>query len=101
MKNNNLGTLQDTVENILRGSADARNNNNVLTWAVFKKFGVKADESWASVVMKLIAHELPSFESITRARRKVVELYPELDADESVRALREQAEEEYKNYARG
>lgn len=95
-----LTTLQEKVEKVLRECAQARDNNNILIYALFKQYGVSGTDNFASVMLKMINKELPSFESITRARRKVVELYPELDASASVKALRKQAEEEYKEYAR-
>ena len=95
-----LNTLQAQVEQILKTSPQARDNNNLLIYAVFKLYGVEATDNFASVMLKLIDKKLPSFESITRARRKVVELHPELDASEKVKALREQQEQEYKEYAR-
>lgn len=95
-----LTTLQAQVEQILKTSPQARDNNNILIYAVFKLYGVEATDNIASMFLKLIDKKLPSFESITRARRKVVELHPELDASARIKALREQQEQEYKEYAR-
>jgi hypothetical protein len=44
-------------------------------------------------------YNLPAFESITRARRKLQALYPTLK-DNVVAELREEKEEEFKIYAR-
>ena len=99
MKNDML-VLQDVVEKTLRSSQQARDNNYVLIWGVYKQYGVEPRETFASVTLKLIDKKLPPLESVLRARRKVVELYPELDASANIKALRKQAEEEYKEYAR-
>lgn len=98
---NELNTLQAQVEQILKTSPQARDNNNILIYAVFKLYGVESTDKVASMFLKLIDKKLPSFESITRARRKVVELHPELDATENVKRAREYTEEEYEIYARG
>ena len=97
---NSILVLQDVVEKTLRSSQQARDNNYVLIWGVYKEYGVASNESFASVTLKLIDKKLPPLESVLRARRKVVELYPELDANATVKAYRAQQEEMYKEYAR-
>lgn len=99
--NNELNTLQAQVEQILKTSQQARDNNNILIYAVFKLYGVEATDNVATMFLKLIDKKLPSFESITRARRKVVELHPELDASENIKRAREYTEKEYEAFARG
>lgn len=44
--------------------------------------------------------ELPSLESVGRARRKCQELHPELKATDNVEAMRELNEEEFVGYVR-
>ena len=92
--------LSTLVEETLRKHPETRDDNNLLIWAVHRAQGVTTTDTYASVLLKIRAKQLSSYESITRARRKVVELNPELDANEVVKALRAQQEEMYKEYAR-
>ena len=92
--------LLTLVEEILRKHPETRDDNNLLIWAVHRAQGVTTTDAYASVLLKIRAKQLSSYESITRARRKVVELNPELDANAAVKALRKQQEKEYEEYAR-
>lgn len=93
--------LSVIVEDVLRKIPQTRDNNNKLIYCVLRSCGVESNESFTSVINKLINGELPAFESITRARRKIVEQHPELDANEKVKELRAKQEQMYKGYARG
>jgi len=96
----NLTEIQQRVYGILVVHPETRNDNNLLIWAVHRQYGIDNNATYADVILKIRAKKLPAFESITRARRKVVELYPELDANAAVKALRKQQEKEYEEYAR-
>ena len=92
--------LSTLVEETLRKHPETRDDNNLLIWAIHRAQGVTITDTYASVLLKIRAKQLSSYESITRARRKVVELNPELDANEVVKAYRAQQEAMYKEYAR-
>ena len=93
--------LSAIVEDVLRKIPQTRDCNNKLIYCVLRSCGVESNESFTSVINKLINGELPALESITRARRKLVEQHPELDANAKVKELRAKQEEMYKGYARG
>lgn len=75
----------------------ARKNDNELILGVMKRLGVDTNASFAEVVG---SGNLPtSFESITRARRKVQEQNPELK-DIGIGILRQEQEKDYKKFAK-
>ncbi len=75
----------------------SRKNDNELILGVLKRLGVDTNASFAEVVG---SGNLPvSFESITRARRKVQERNPQLKDVVTV-ALRQEQEETYKQFAK-
>ena len=45
-------------------------------------------------------YELPSFESVVRARRRIVEKFPELQATKVIEKLRKEEEQKYREFAR-
>ena len=67
--------VKDVVENVLRADARARNDDKWLIIQVLKEMGFKVFIPYDQL------NEIPAFESITRARRKLQEqgLYPASD----------------------
>ena len=92
--------LTKVVERALRDCEDARNSDNKLIYYVMRYYGMKKEATFAQVINAIINGDLPAFASITRAKRKVVELHPELDCKAEVRRMRSEQEEMYKEYAR-
>lgn len=92
--------LMQVVKSCLEQLPETRDSDNKLIYAVYRKSGVGKDETFASVINKVINGDLPAFASITRAKRKVVELNPELDCSAPVKAFRQEQEEQYKALAR-
>lgn len=81
----------------LKSNYSARTNNNELILGVMKRLGVNTNASFAELVG---SGNLPtSFESITRARRKVQEQNPQLKDGKTVE-LRQEQEETYRNFAK-
>lgn len=81
--------LYDLVKDILEKEPYARNSDKGLIWEVLDRRGLLEDGclTWGRFKSS------PTFESITRARRKVQECHPELQANESVRKVRKQMSE--------
>jgi hypothetical protein len=83
--------IYDIVKQILERNDNTRSSDKYLIWSVFRRLGyVSMTEDGDEYVKKEDFMECPSFESITRARRKVQENHPELQAVEEVRQKREQ-----------
>lgn len=96
--------MTDLVKSILLENKDARNSDRYLYYLVcMKKFpqvtlGMVSLESY--LLDKMIYDTFPDFASVSRCRRKVQELYPQLRADKEVADFREYKEQEYKDYAK-
>ncbi len=85
--------IYDLVKDLLEKYPEMRNSDKKLIWAVyFKKQLVQLPENPSIKGMSRILYmnflQGPSFESITRARRKVQELNPELWSSMPVRNKR-------------
>ena len=83
--------ILDKVERVLREKEETRSNDRKLVIETYKVLGVNTDLSFSYIFGN---SDLPSTESITRARRKLQTIYPELRAVEEVevgRALKEEA----------
>lgn len=79
------------VKKILMGSPRARNSDKVLMW-MFWGMELEAGEVMRSISLgEFIQVTTP--ETITRARRKVVENYPELKGVEDIEEKRRQKQE--------
>ena len=79
--------VYDLVKKILEESESTRNNDRLLIWEVMRK-------TWKTnvtgdTISKEDFMEAPSFESITRARRKVQEIHPHLQANKKVKSWRD------------
>ena len=88
------------VKGCLEQIPETRNSDNKLIYAVYRKLGMDMNETFRNVINKVMDGQLPAFASITRAKRKVVELYPELDCDKKVREFRDEQQMQYKALAR-
>lgn len=77
--------LYDLAKSILEKYPPTRNDDNKLIWVILGELGYISNGS----ISKKDFINAPSFESITRARRKIQELNPELDSNEFVKKARE------------
>lgn len=80
--------IYDLVKNILENSEQTRNSDKLLIWEVYKKIGIVKDVEWfgdreAIIRDNFLSARIPATETITRARRKIQELHPELQATNS------------------
>lgn len=100
-----LKTVTAIVKEVLEGSEQARDSDNILI-AMVLDYYAKAqgvDLQHMSIVTFLYEMEymnLPKFETIRRTRQKVQEKCPDLQSSERVKAGRNQAQREYVDYAR-
>lgn len=97
----NMQKIEWIVECTLRSSKAAREDDFLLICMVYKEINETTLCKNFEYVMK--NHQylgLPSFESITRARRKLQNQYPLLKAEKKMKATREAEERAFKDYYR-
>lgn len=82
--------LYDTVKELLETIPETRNSDQVLVWTVYGILGYAKDG--AITKASFLHKNIPPFESISRARRKIQELHPDLQATPAVQAKREEKE---------
>lgn len=101
MKNKKI-ELELIVHGVLVKSREARNDNFILVNMVYDELNPSTGSKTFDYVMK--NHKwlsLPSFESITRARRKLQAEYPQLKGDKQTLAARKKEEYDFIDYSRG
>jgi hypothetical protein len=86
-----LITTMKIVEEVLRTNDKARNSDKWLIIEVLKKMGFKIFIDYKQL------SDMPSFETITRCRRKLQEENPNLQSSYDTEQLREQKREELRN----
>ena len=91
MKVNDLVKMQDRVKDILTYCEAARKDDKILYLEYIRRY---RQELLAMPVEKFFRTKVPSYESITRARRKAQELDPSLK-DSQVADMRAEEETEY------
>lgn len=94
-----LPKLEHVVKEVLEESIEARNDNFKLVLKVYEKLNVPVKFQFMDLMLEHSKYNLPSIESVTRARRKVVEKHPELKETEEVKKLREVQEDRHIQYA--
>ena len=82
----NLKTIEKKVRAVLEKNEDARNDDMVLYLA--------------EIITQHKYLGLPSFESVSRTRRKLQARYPELAGSRPVQKMRATGEKAYRRYAK-
>ena len=102
-----LLNITETVKTILEDKPSTRDDDNLLWLEVLRaavrnrKYGSQmVDLTLAYVLTSIHRLGLPSFESVSRARRKLQEKYPELRGTRAVQEKRKEREAVYEEYAR-
>ena len=99
MREQQIVKTKDIVTNILERTPKARDNDALLICLVYNKLGHHWTETFGNIMACVSEGDLPSFETITRVRRKVQEERPDLCGE--VKHLRDELQEEYKQLAKG
>lgn len=102
-----LKNLESMVLKILQRYEATRSDDFVLIYAVYREiaihkeicFNMPLTDSFRDMMMNHKKYGFPSFESVTRTRRKIFETYPELKP-KKITKERKKAEEEYKEYSK-
>lgn len=86
------------VIDMLKQHPATRSNDRLLIREIYTKcYGVNPFAPFGEIIMR---NDLPSFESIRRARQKVQAYCEDLRAEEPVESIRIAEQEEYLEYAR-
>lgn len=99
----NLKTLENEIIKILKKIPEARNSDMILYYEYCLQNWVREYEMWRVFKCSDFRKQknVSVFESVSRARRKVQEKYPELRSTEEVENFRKEKEEEFIKYAKG
>lgn len=99
MKNRKI-ELETIVTGCLVQSREARDDDFVLVNMVYDRINATTgSKSFDYVMRNHVFLGLPSFESITRARRKVQAARRDLQGSKQMKAIRKQEEKAFYNYA--
>ncbi len=90
-----LKKLETIVKKILEEDKESRKDNFVLVANVYSTLGIPIEKQFNYLMNNHKEYKLPSFESITRVRRKIVEIYPNLNSNVEEREIEEQKFFEY------
>lgn len=98
--------IMEIVKKELESDVKTRNCDNYLYFKVCAVIGAEKginlnDISMADYFLKIADKNFPSFESVSRCRRKLQEHYPFLVADEIIEAYRAENEKAFREMSRG
>ena len=97
----NLKTVEGKVKAVLQKNEDARNDDMVLYLALCNLYLKNAGTMpLAEIMTRHKELGLPSFESISRTRRRLQEKHPELLGSLRMQKLRARGEKAYRRYAK-
>lgn len=97
-----IKVLESTVKEILEKDPSTRSDDFILVTSVYQRLGkINDTQTFYCVMLSHIQLGLPSFKSITRARRKVQEKYPALRANKQMQDKREEQEQMFFEYGIG
>lgn len=89
----------EMVKEVLVSNPKARDDDMILYGTFCAKYNfVRPDESFYEVMLTAKSRNIPTYESITRTRRKVQEENPELQGNK--RKDRKEEEQRYRSYYR-
>lgn len=91
----NIRDVAVIVKGIMEAHPKTRDDDFLLYAYVLNKFGQSKNIPFWDMAALVKMSQLPSMESIGRARRKVQELYPELQAEKKILEARTNNQEEY------
>ena len=100
---NRIHKLEEYVRPVLETKPATRDDDFMLILEVYRKFlgysDYVSEMSFEEMLSNHIALDLPPFESITRCRRKLQVMYPELQSSEDVALIRTNETATYIEYA--
>lgn len=93
-----ISKYENVVRAILENSPASRGNDKILYYLVLKHLGYSTTVTLGTF---LTDDSFPNWESITRVRRRLQEVHPELLPPEKIKRMRADAEVDFIEYARG
>ena len=105
MSKRRIEAIKDIVKNVLVIDIESRNSDNKLYVEVCKTIAKQEGLQLETVTfidffMGIASKHYPSFECVSRTRRKIQEEYPFLVADDIIENFRKEQEKAYKEFAR-
>lgn len=92
--------LENIVRHALEESREARDDDFLLIFKVYKAINESVIyKDFRQVMRDHVQYRLPSFESITRARRKVQKETPELRSSKRTKEIRAIEQDAFRDYA--
>lgn len=92
-----IQNVTPSVRSVLYDFPMAREDDRLLTYLVYVRYyGVRPDASFKEVMKR---NDLPSFESIRRARQKIQEMDEDLRGGKMIEKIRMELQREYLDYA--
>lgn len=91
--------IQNIVHEVLTTYKATRDSDDLLMAVIYYKYYNISNEPFISIMKHRKEYKLPSYESISRARRKIQELYPDLQGTERIKRIRSKEEADYIDYA--
>ena len=95
-----VNKIERIVKRVLAENPITRGDDFVLITQVYDELGINTNCSFFNLMFNHVYYELPSVESITRARRKLQSEYEELRATESMRRIRRKEEQDFREYSK-
>lgn len=94
-----LFKIENIVQDILIRFPYTRDDNFILIYEVYMEINpLLLDKDFKYMLLNHRELSLPSFESIVRARRKIMEKNPSLNPSKRIKQLRNENEDYYKFY---
>lgn len=94
MKAKKRGTLYDVVKTVLQKKPETRGDDRLLLWFVCEVLRGEPIGS-TNLITRFAFMKMPSFESITRARREVQAHNKDLDAPRKIKNMRVNAQKNW------
>ena len=95
-----ISKYENTVLCILLDHEATRSDDKLLYYYLLREEGFSLSVSLESFLLGA-NWNYPNYDSITRCRRKLQEKYPELKPAKNEQVRRQEAEEDFRRYARG
>lgn len=98
-----LRDVSNKVKVVLAENENARNDDNILYLHVLRAYGNEMEIDTDSMsISTLFLHcnelRLPTYKSVSRARRRLQRLYPEFRCDDDTQRARDEQEMKYRKF---